>query len=214
MSPSIPFQPAGWRAPIIPITRGRRRGLGQNETSYNYAQLAQQFPPSSGFYTLLMGCAANAPGNPSIDQNCAANVASVVATSVAAGAPPNTIMGTTADQTAFNQAIAAGSIPPPAVGTIVTPNAPTPAQISTPPPTSTPTPAPTVAPTPAPTSMLQLGGPVQLVQPAGAPQPMGPSMQEGETGTGLSSSLLGIPIWVWGLGAVGVVLMFSMGGQR
>jgi len=68
--------------------------------------------------------------------------------------------------------------------------------------------SPAIAPvsnTPAPVTQ-----PVQMVQPANAPQPVD-TTAPASMGF-FSTTILGIPIWIWGVGALGA--FFALGGQH
>ena len=183
----------------------RRRGLGY--TAADYASLAASVPPGSSAYQLWSGCAQN-PTAPA----CAANTDVELQTGYT----------TAADQSAFNAAVAAGGTP-----------APVPVQHSVPAPVA-PT-APVLQPSlPSPGPIMI--GPIPILRTGSAPAagtlanpavppaltpgnraPAGTSVSTPattDTETGLSSTLLGLPIWAWAIGGLGLVFAFSGGGWR
>lgn len=101
--------------------------------------------------------------------------------------------GTPQQMIAAQQAVAAQNAPPPAS------------------PVPSPAPAPSQPPS-APTSAV----PAQPVQPTGFPSPVAPSTTApaGPQPFSLSMPILGLPLWVWGAGAVGAFFLFGGGHGR
>jgi hypothetical protein len=210
---TLAYSPAGFRrAPVIPINARRRRGLGY--TSADYAAVAASVPPGSALYQMATGCAQNPT------QACADNLASELQTG----------FSTSQQQQAFNAAIAAGNAGPqlaPVYSLSQIPSVPAPAPVA-PAPAPSPVPAPAPA-APAPVSSLRISAfpplrlpsatppqfPVQMVQPAGAVQPVDTSAtipQSSSVGL-LSTTILGIPLWIWAIGGAGALYFLSKGGR-
>lgn len=194
---ALMYQPAGFRrAPGLQRAPGlrraqalpfQRRGFGQ--TAADFAAIAANLTPGSADYQFFSGCAQN-PTAPSCIRDFAAQAAQPVLTAQ--------------QQASVVQAQQQGATPPTIIGTApaswIPPVAPAVAQPAAPTPTLASTPAATVQP-------------VQMVQPANAPQPVG-TAQPAPVGF-LSTTLLGIPLWIWGAAAVGGYFVFSQpGGYR
>jgi hypothetical protein len=197
------YQPAGFRLPartrgrVIPIDL-KRRGLG--DAASDYAAIAAKLAPGSAMAQLFQGCAANptAPACASATQGALSTPyltgADYQATvnSIAAGAGPAPLTATT-----FTGAPAGTSLPPTIVSRVMD-------QGSAPPPSVVVTPTVTAPPVP----------PVQTVQPAGTPPAPG-TQTTTDTSVGFfSTTVLGIPIWIWGAAAVGAYFFFFSGGKH
>lgn len=184
---ALMYQPAGFRR--APALR-RRRGFG--DAAADYRAQAAQYTPGSVDYQFLMGCANN-PTAPA----CAAEVSSVLSQPFVP----------VSEQGPIQQAIQSGGQLP-TVQTISL--APTAAQLAPATPivatqgssgASSSAPAPVATPAP----------PV-MVQPANAPSPTDTSQP---TPAGfLSATILGIPLWIWGAGAIGAYFVFGYQGGR
>jgi len=159
-----------------------RRRRGLGDASSDYSSIAASLTPGSTMYQFFTGCAAN-PNAPA----CAAEAAQNLATPYL----------TAPQEAAVRTAQAAGANPPTFAATV-----------GAPPGTQLPAaPSPPVN-TAAPQISAQ---PVVLVQPAGAPSPTGNGQQTPAPGL-LSTTLLGIPLWIWGIGAVGAYFVFGQEG--
>lgn len=214
MSPQY-IQPAGFRLPartrgrVIPINIRRRRGLGDAASdAAQYAAIASKLAPGSADYQLASGCAANptAPacsaaltGALSTPYLNATDYANTVA-SIAAGQGPVPLTATTFTGAPAGTSIPSPSSPQPVASVAATPSGPTI--------TATPNVQSIVQPSQAVSAPV-----VQPVQPAGASQPPGtPAVSTSNVGF-FSTTILGFPLWLWGVAAVGAYFLF-VGGKH
>lgn len=201
MSP-IAFQPAGFRPPH---TRGRvisinqmRRGLGATPTSFNLAPGGV----TSATPDVLTALHINAPGTvtPANAYQRSLGIDHIVTagdgTSIDYRADgslwtPPAAGGTSQQMIAAQQALAAQNAPSPVQPAVTQTQIPSPVSVSVP-----------VQPLNIP-SPVQPSAPVVTGTPAGtANAPAGPV-------SFLSTTILGIPLWIWGVGAIGAYFLFA-----